>query len=81
MLSLYRPLHGIPILIKDVAATLDKIETAVGSTVLLGTRCLQKARLFEHLTNVRDTLKPYNPPKADLSRLELTEDPLRGSSI
>ncbi|KAK3292121.1 amidase signature domain-containing protein [Chaetomium fimeti] len=43
------PLHGIPILVKDIATTLDKMETTSGSTVLLGTRCSQEARLVQRL--------------------------------
>jgi amidase len=46
---LHRPLHGIPILVKDIAATLDKMETTSGSTVLLGTRRSQEARLVRKL--------------------------------
>jgi hypothetical protein len=44
-----RPLHGIPILIQDSAATLDKMETTAGSTVLLGARPPQEARLVRKL--------------------------------
>ncbi|KAK0710741.1 glutamyl-tRNA amidotransferase subunit A [Lasiosphaeris hirsuta] len=39
------PLHGIPILLKDIVFTLDKMETTSGSTVLLGARPSQEARV------------------------------------
>ncbi|KAK3358833.1 putative amidase [Lasiosphaeria hispida] len=43
------PLHGIPILLKDIVFTLDKMETTAGSTVLLGSRLSQEARVARKL--------------------------------
>lgn len=48
-ICLHRPLHGIPILVKDIAVTLDKLETTSGSTVLLGARLSQEARFVRKL--------------------------------
>ncbi|KAK3366649.1 amidase, partial [Lasiosphaeria ovina] len=39
------PLHGIPLLLKDIIVTLDKMETTAGSKVLLGARTSQEAKI------------------------------------
>ena len=44
-----RPLHGIPVLIKDNMVTLDKMESCAGSTVLLGARPGKESRIVEVL--------------------------------
>lgn len=44
-----RPLHGIPILIKDNMVTLDKMESCAGSTVVLGARPGKDSRIVQML--------------------------------
>ena len=44
-----RPLHGIPILVKDNMVTIDNMELCAGATVLLGTRPGKESRIVEML--------------------------------
>ncbi|MCJ1431876.1 hypothetical protein MMC27_001232 [Xylographa pallens] len=43
------PLHGVPILVKDVIATNDKMNNTAGSVCLLGARTLEEASIITKL--------------------------------
>jgi amidase len=43
------PLHGIPILVKDTIATLDKMQTTAGSLALYGSRVASDAMVIQRL--------------------------------
>ncbi|KAL3476066.1 amidase signature domain-containing protein [Aspergillus californicus] len=45
----YGPLHGLPILIKDLIGTYDKMETAAGSYALVGSKVRADATVVENL--------------------------------
>ncbi|MCJ1417202.1 hypothetical protein MMC32_003542 [Xylographa parallela] len=45
------PLHGVPILVKDVIATNDKMNNTAGSVCLLGARSLEEATVITKLRN------------------------------
>ncbi len=49
MANVYRPLHGIPILVKDNIVTKDKLEASTGSYALLGAKPAAESSVISKL--------------------------------
>ena len=49
MIERDRPLHGVPILVKDNIATKDKLDTSAGSHALLGSKPITESSLVSRL--------------------------------